>query len=68
MTDRLALYLQSKKRIHRPGQTRPVYYYHLIADLADGEPTIDSTVMEAVRLKRDIIDYVMEKEGNTDDL
>jgi hypothetical protein len=63
MTDRLALYLQSKKRIHRPGQTRPVYYYHLIADLADGKPTIDSTVMEAVRLKRDIVEYVMEKEA-----
>lgn len=63
MTDRLALYLQSKKRIHRPGQTRPVYYIHLVADLSDGKPTIDSTVMEAIRLKKDIVDYVMEHEG-----
>jgi SNF2 family DNA or RNA helicase len=62
MTDRLALYLQSKKRIHRPGQTRPVYYFHLVADMANGKPTIDSTVIEAVRLKRDIVEYVMEKE------
>lgn len=62
MTDRLALYLQSKKRIHRPGQTRPVYYIHLVADTAGGKPTIDSTVMEAIRLKKDIVDYVMEKE------
>jgi SNF2 family DNA or RNA helicase len=68
MTDRLALYLQSKKRIHRPGQTRPVYYFHFVADMANGKPTIDSTVIEAVRLKRDIVEYVMEKEGNTDDL
>ena len=63
MTNRLALYLQSKKRIHRPGQTRPVYYIHLVADTCTGKKTIDSLVLEAVRLKRDIIDYVMEKEG-----
>lgn len=62
MTDRLALYLQSKKRIHRPGQTRPVYYIHLVAETCKGEPTIDHTVMQAVRLKRDIVEYVMEKE------
>lgn len=62
MTNRLALYLQSKKRIHRPGQTRPVYYIHLVADLDDGTPTIDSTVIEAVKLKKDIVEYVMEKE------
>lgn len=66
MTDRLALYLQSKKRIHRPGQTRPCYYIHLVADLSDGRPTIDSTVLEAVKLKRDIVEYVMEKEGIPD--
>lgn len=66
MTDRLALYLQSKKRIHRPGQTRPVYYIHLVADTCDGEPTIDSVVMEAVKLKKDIVDYVMEKECTDD--
>ena len=63
MTERLALYLQSKKRIHRPGQTRPVYYIQLVADTCDGKSTIDSTVMEAVRLKKDIIDYIMEVEN-----
>lgn len=63
MTDRLSLYLQSKKRIHRPGQTRPVYYIHIVADTYDGKPTIDSRVIEAVQLKRDIAEYVMEKEG-----
>lgn len=62
MTNRLALYLQSKKRIHRPGQTRPVYYIHLVADLANGKPTIDSTVIEAIKQKKDIIEYIMEKE------
>lgn len=68
MTNRLALYLQSKKRIHRPGQTRPCYYIHIVADLSDGSPTIDSTVIEAVKLKRDIVEYVMEKEGVPDGL
>lgn len=62
MTNRLALYLQSKKRIHRPGQTRSVYYIHLVADTDTGGKTIDSLVMEAVQLKKDIVDYVMEKE------
>lgn len=63
MTDRLSLYLQSKKRIHRPGQTRPVYYIHIVAETCDGEPTIDTRVIEAVKLKQDITEYVMEKEG-----
>lgn len=63
MTNRLALYLQSKKRTHRPGQTKSCYYYHLVADLDNGQPTIDSLVMDAVKLKRDIVDYIMEKEG-----
>jgi SNF2 family DNA or RNA helicase len=26
----LGLYLQSRARLHRPGQTRPVVYYHLV--------------------------------------
>lgn len=63
MTNRLALYLQSKKRIHRPGQTRSVYYIHLVADTFDGKSTIDATVMQAVKLKRDIVEYVMEHEN-----
>lgn len=64
LTNRLALYLQSKKRIHRPGQTRPVYYIHLIAELSDGRQTIDGLVLEAVQQKKDIVEYVMENESN----
>lgn len=66
MTDRLSLYLQSKKRIHRPGQTRPVYYIHLVAKTCTGQHTIDSTVIEAVKAKKGIVDYVMEKEERYD--
>lgn len=46
-------YEQSLKRLHRPGQTRPVTYYHLIAT-----GTIDTHVENAIAEKVDIVDYV----------
>lgn len=60
MTDRLALYEQSRKRIHRPGQTKPVTYYHLIEDMKKGF-SIDRKMFEALQSKRDIVEYVMER-------
>lgn len=60
LTRRLSLYTQSRKRIHRPGQTRPVVYYHFIAELDRGK-TIDRVMMEALRSKKDVVDYIMEK-------
>lgn len=60
LTQRLALYEQSKKRIHRPGQTRPVVYYHLIEKMKKGF-TIDQKIYAALQSKRDIIDFIMEK-------
>lgn len=62
MTNRLALYLQSKKRTHRPGQTRPCYYIHLVADTADGKPTIDNLIMDAIKQKKDIVEYIMQND------
>lgn len=59
LTNRLALYEQSKKRTHRPGQTRPCYYMHFVATLDDGSPTIDQRVMEAIRQKKDIVQYCL---------
>lgn len=61
LTNRLSLYLQSKKRTHRPGQTRTTYYYHLVADI-DKKFTVDWHIVEALRLKKEIVDYVMERE------
>lgn len=58
---RLALYDQSRKRIHRPGQERPVYYYHMLARLKKGK-SIDEKMLRALEQKKDIVDYVM-KEG-----
>lgn len=59
-TQRLALYEQSRKRIHRPGQTRPVVYYHMIETMKKGL-TIDEKMYQALKNKKDIVDYVMEK-------
>lgn len=60
LTQRLALYEQSRKRIHRPGQTKPVVYYHMIETMKKGL-TIDEKIYQALKNKKDIVDYVMEK-------
>lgn len=51
----LWLFEQALKRLHRPGQTRPVRYYHLIA-----ERTIDGATYKALATKRQIIDTVVD--------
>jgi len=51
----LGEYQQAVKRLHRPGQTRPVAYYHLIAD-----GTVDEAVHRAIRSKRKVIDSVLD--------
>lgn len=60
MTRRLALYEQSRKRIHRPGQDKPVFYYHLISQMSNGI-TIDDKMYRALKHKKEIVNYVMEK-------
>lgn len=58
----LALYLQSKKRIHRPGQTKPCVYYHIIATRPKSKRnTIDEDIIKALRDKKNIVDYIMNK-------
>jgi SNF2 family DNA or RNA helicase len=49
-------YLQSRKRIHRPGQTRPVVYYHLLA-----RDSIDPIVLHAVEQRWDLVEYAMKE-------
>lgn len=58
---RLALYEQSRKRIHRPGQEKPVYYYHMICKLNKGK-SIDEKILESLRNKKKLVDYII-KEG-----
>jgi SNF2 family DNA or RNA helicase len=51
-------YLQSERRVHRPGQTRPVVYYHLLA-----KNTIDSDIYAALDKKHDIVLGVLDGLG-----
>jgi SNF2 family DNA or RNA helicase len=52
----LADYLQSRARIRRPGQTRPVTYYHLII-----RNTVDEYVMRALAKRQDLIESVLHE-------
>jgi len=60
LTYSLAQYLQSKKRVHRPGQNKTVTYYHLIAQLSDNTKTIDELIMGALKTKKQVVDYIIE--------
>lgn len=47
-------YMQSRARVHRPGQNRPVTYYHLVA-----EKTVDSKVYAALSERKEVVDYIL---------
>jgi SNF2 family DNA or RNA helicase len=49
----LAMYNQSKARLYRPGQTRPVSFCHLIV-----EGTVDEAMYRALIKKEDIMDSI----------
>jgi SNF2 family DNA or RNA helicase len=49
-------YSQSMARLHRPGQTHPVEYIHLLAS-----GTIDETVMAALARRAAVIDHILEE-------
>jgi len=49
-------YEQSLARVHRPGQTRTTYYYHLLA-----EGTVDEKVYRALRARKNVVEEVMFK-------
>lgn len=48
-------YEQSLKRVHRPGQTRRVSYYHLVA-----RDTVDTMVYDALRRKKNVVEHVLD--------
>jgi len=50
----LSLYTQAVARLHRPGQTRPVTYLHLI-----GAGTVEESIYLALKKNREIIDEVL---------
>jgi len=49
---------QARARVHRPGQERPVSYYHLIA-----EHSMDQTVQRALDRKEAVVDSVIAALG-----
>lgn len=57
-THSLAQYLQSRKRSHRPGQTRGVIYYKLRANLKKGK-SIDESIYNSLDNNQEIISNVM---------
>jgi len=52
----LGSYEQSLARIHRPGQTRPVEYIHLLA-----QDTVDEQVMSALARRSDVVNSVLQQ-------
>ena len=59
----LTLYRQSRKRVHRPGQTRRVRYYLLCAQIAPKKgkhlSSIDEQIIEALKNKQNVIQNIM---------
>jgi SNF2 family DNA or RNA helicase len=51
-------YLQSLARTHRPGQTKKVTYYHIVA-----AGTIDEKIISSRMAKKKVIDLVLESRG-----
>lgn len=47
-------YLQSRARLHRPGQTRSVEYFHLIV-----KDTVDEKVWKAIEKRQEIVNSVV---------
>jgi SNF2 family DNA or RNA helicase len=50
----LKVRLQSEDRVHRPGQVNTVSYYDVIATGPQGQKTVDSVVMKALRDKEQL--------------
>lgn len=49
--------LQADDRVHRPGQTAPVSYFDMIATGPDGQRTIDSLILKALRERLDLANW-----------
>lgn len=54
----LSQFDQSLARIHRPGQTRPCVYFHLIA-----EQSVDRVVYKALRDRKEVITTILEEKS-----
>ena len=52
----LGEYMQSRARVHRPGQLRKVVYYHLCA-----EGTVDIKIMRALEKREDLVRHIVDE-------
>lgn len=52
----LSQYQQARDRLHRPGQTRSVFYYHLLV-----RNTIDRRVLRAVENRSKIVETILQE-------
>ena len=53
---KLGTWLQSQDRVHRPGQTKPVSYFDVVATGPAGQKTIDALVLQSRRDKLNFSD------------
>lgn len=59
LPERSELFEQSKKRIHRIGQSKPCFYYLLIA-----ENTVDEAIYECLQKRKDFTDELFKEVDN----
>lgn len=59
LTYSLTKYLQSRKRVHRPSQTRPVVYYTLVCRISKGK-TVDEHIVQSLASNKSLIDTIIE--------
>lgn len=52
----LGEYLQSRKRIHRPGQSRSCTIYHLVA-----EKTVDQQIYAALEAREEVVNAILQQ-------
>lgn len=62
LTHKLWLYTQSRKRLHRPGQERPVTYYILLGKLRKGS-SVDEGIFNSLNQNEDFIQKVMREKS-----
>lgn len=55
-------YQQSIKRTHRPGQKRPVAYYHIISKVK-GKQTVDDKIKKALSMKQSLSEYILHEQS-----
>jgi SNF2 family DNA or RNA helicase len=49
-------YEQSLARVHRPGQDRTVFYYHIVA-----KDTVDEKVYAALRARKKVVEAILDE-------